>query len=244
MRELTSYMETLVYEKGYGVLVGQGWECSRCRGRHYRSLRMAKNPNQVHLSTLIDGRVSRSNDLVSENATGRNGWLAGGIAMMAALLAIQLISRVIGPYLLLTHYFAPLTYQKLQGLSGEFARFLMSGGPHFSRIVIFLVIIFLLVGGGLGGWASRGTSVLAQRVMQAAATILFATLTLLYVADSTWLEFFLQEIAITVALSCLVYAVVLNWLLQEGSSENRWRIGGAISVLSFLVIAYDSYLFR
>lgn len=182
--------------------------------------------------------------MVSGNATGRNGMLAGGIAMMAALLAIQLISRVTGPYLLLTEYFAPLTYQKLMGLSGEFARFLMSGGPHFSRIVLFLVIIFLLVGAGLGRWANANTGALGQRAMQAAATILFVTLTLLYIADSTWLEYFLQEIAITVALSCLVFAFVLNWLLQVGSNETRWKIGGFVAMVSFLVILYDSHILR
>lgn len=182
--------------------------------------------------------------MFSDNPMGRNGMLAGGIAMMAALLAIQLISRVTGPYLLLTEYFAPLIYQQLLGLSGEFARFLMSGGPHFSRIILLLVIIFLLVGAGLGRWASANPSQLGQRVMQAAATILFVTLTLLYIADSTWLEYFLQEIAITVALSCLVYAFMLNWLLQEGSNHLRWRIGGIVAMMSFIVILYDTHIIR
>lgn len=170
--------------------------------------------------------------------------LAGGIAMMAALLAMQLVSRVTGPYLLLTEYFAPLTYRKMIGLSGELARFLMSGGPHFSRIVLALMIIFLLVGAGLGRWASANPGQLGQRVMQAAATVLFTMLTLLYVADSSWLEYYLQEVAITVAVSCLVFAFVLNWLLQEGSNLLRWRIGGLIAMISFVVILYDTHILR
>src|SRR5699024_9689568 len=148
------------------------------------------------------------------------------IAMMAALLTMQLISRVLGPHIMLTEYFAPLMFGELLGLSGEFARFLMSGGPNYFRIVIFLVVIFLLVGAGLGHWANANTDMLGQRVMQAAAVVLFVTLVLLYVTDSMWLEAFLQEIAITIALSCLVFAFMLNWLLERNSTALRWRIGG------------------
>lgn len=165
--------------------------------------------------------------------------LAGGIAMMAALLAMQLISRVLGPYIMLTEYLAPLMFRELIGLSGEFARFLMSGGPNYSRIVIFLVVIFLLAGAGLGHWANSNTDMLGQRVMQAAAIVLFVTLILLYIADSNWLEAFLQEIAITIALSCLVFAFMLNWLLEKNSTALRWRIGGVISLLSLIVIVHD-----
>lgn len=182
--------------------------------------------------------------MFSDDTTSRDGMLAGGIAMMAALLAMQLVSRVTGPFLLLTEYAAPLAYRKMMGLSGELARFLMSGSPHFSRIVLALMIIFLLLGAGLGRWASANTGQLGQRAMQAAATILFITLTLLYVADSRWLEYFLQETAITMALSCLVFAFVLNWLLQEGSNLLRWRIGGLVAMISFVVILYDAHILR
>lgn len=161
--------------------------------------------------------------------------------MLAALLALQLISRVLAPWQLLTDYLGVMVYREMMGFTGEIAYWLMAGGPNFSRIVMFLVVIFLVVGAALGRWASRDTNLVGQRAMQAAATVLFITLTLLYIADSSTLEFYLQEIAITLALSCLVYAFMLNWLLQQGSNVTRWRIGGVIAFIGFAVIVNDVY---
>ena len=179
--------------------------------------------------------------MISGKPTGRTGMMAGAFAMLAALLAMELISRLIAPWQLLTEYLSFIVFTETSGLTGEFAWWLRGGGPNFSRIVMFLIIIFLLVGAGLGRWANANKDVLWQRAMQAAATILFVTLVLVYLADSRNLEFFLQEIAITLALSCLVYAFMLNWLLQESNNENRWRIGGVIAFVGLAVIVGDVY---
>lgn len=177
--------------------------------------------------------------MFSGNPTTRDGMLAGGMAMLAALLAMQLISRVLGPRLMLTEYFGGLMFINLVGYSGELARFLLSGGPSYSRIVGFLVIFFLIVGTWLGRWVIADTKFLAQRVMQAAATILFATLIVLYLVDSAYFDYFLQEVAITLALSFFVFAYVLHWLLTNTDHANRWRIGGIISIASVVIIIRD-----
>lgn len=180
--------------------------------------------------------------MFSGNSTERNGMVAGIFAMLAALLSMQLVSRVIAPWQLLTEYFGVIVFGELMGLSGEIAHWLMAGRPNFSRIVMFLVVIYVLIGVGLGRWVSSNADLLGQRAMQAAAIVLFVTLVLLYLSDSRNLEFFLQEIAITMALSCLVYALMLNWLLQKPDDESRWRIGGVVAFIGLAVIVTEVYL--
>lgn len=162
--------------------------------------------------------------------------------MMAALLAMEVLARVIAPWQLLTNYFGMIAFTEMSGLTGELAWWLRGGGPNFPRIVMLLMIIYVLVGAGLGSWVSRKLENVGQRAMQAAAIVLFVTLVLMYIADSRNLEFFLQEIAITLALSFLVYAFMLNWLLQESSNENRWKIGAVVAFLGFATIVTEVYL--
>ena len=165
--------------------------------------------------------------------------LAGGIAMMIALLAMQLISRVLGPWLLLTEFMAGMTMRRLLGFTGELARFLLHENPTL-RVTLFLVVLFLAAAVGLGTWTNQEPNQLNQRVMQAAAILLFATFTLVYLADSGTLQYFLQEVLLTLALSSLVFAVVLHRLLEPNTNQTRWRIAGAVAVIGLFVIVRDA----
>lgn len=177
------------------------------------------------------------------NQSGRNGMIAGGIAMLIALATVELISWAIAPWQLLTDYAGFMAYSRTAEFTGELAWWLRGGGPQFARFVMTVVVVCVLVGAGLGRWVSENSVTLGQRAMQAAAIVLFATLVLWYIGDSFTLEHYLQEIAITLALSCLVYALVMNWLLQDGSNETRWRISGVVAFLGFAFILSQLYIF-
>lgn len=172
------------------------------------------------------------------NQSSRIGLLAGGIAMMIALFAMELIARVLGPHLLLTEYMTDATMRRLSGFSGEVANFLLGGSPQL-RITIFLLAIFLVAGAGLGRWANQNPGQISQRVMQATSILFFATLTVIYLNDFGPLDFYLQEVLLTLALSFLVYAVVLNRLLEPHANQTRWRIAGAIAVTGLIVILQE-----
>lgn len=175
------------------------------------------------------------------NPSGREGMIAGGMAMLAALLAMQLLSRIIGPQPMLTDYLAPLAQDGIDSLPGDFTRFLMNGDDNFSRMVVLLMVLLVMIGAGLGTWSNATPGFISQRAMQSAAIVLFGSLALLYIADRQTVENYLQQIAITLALSCLVFAFTLNWLLQANLSPHRWRIGVAVSLISVIVIGYDVF---
>lgn len=193
--------------------------------------------NLVHLSSdkalYVNGVT-----LFSNQSATKVGLLAGSMAMMIAMLAMQLISRIIGPWLLLTEYMTAMTMRQLLGLTGEFARFLLSGNSRL-RITIILMVLLLAAGTGLGHWANQRIGDLHQSVMQAAAILMIVTSTLIYLLDARTLEYFLQELLLTLALSFLVYAVVLHRLLEPNTNTTRWRIAFVATILSLIVILRD-----
>lgn len=166
--------------------------------------------------------------------------LAGGMAMMIALLAMQLISQALGPHPMLTQSMTGMTMRRLIGFSGEFSNFLLSG-PRLNRITITLLVIFLITGAGLGNWANQNPGQLNQRVMQAAAILFFVTITLIYLGDSRMLEYYLQEILLTLALSFLAYAVVLHRLLEPSANQTRWKIAGTAAVFGLILILRETW---
>lgn len=170
------------------------------------------------------------------------GRLAGGIATLIALLAMELISRVIAPWSLVSEFLPGLLFRELLGYSGEFAHYLLGGQGH-SRLTILTIITFLIVGSWLGKWANDDTTAPSQRVMQAAAILLFITFTVFYLLDARIMEFYLQEILLTLALSFLVFAMVLHRLLAPEATQNRWRILGGIALVGLVFILFNAWTF-
>lgn len=179
--------------------------------------------------------------MFSSNLTTKSGVLAGGIAMIAALLAMRFVSTAIGPRPLLTEIMAGITLQNLLLGTGEFVRFIFSGNARV-RIVVCLIIVFLTVGAALGSWIGSAPYELRSRAIQSAAILFFVTITLMYLGDSRYLEWFLQEIAITLAVAFVVYAWVVHWLLQPEDSQRRWSIGGIIALVGAITLARDVWM--
>lgn len=165
--------------------------------------------------------------------------LAGGIAIAIALLAMQLVSRVIAPWMLVSEFLPRLLAQELIGYTGELARYLLGGRGNI-RMVVAAIILFLIAGSWLGRWTIEDSAALNQRVMQAAAIFLFVTFTMFYLLDARLLEFFLQEILLSLAISFLVFAVVLQRLLAPNSTRNLWRILGGVAVIGLIFIVFDA----
>lgn len=164
------------------------------------------------------------------------------MAMMIALLAMQLISRVLGPDLFLTGYLKFSVMRWTIDFTGGIMRFLWGGSPPL-RFTMAIVIVFLVAGAWLGKWVNQEADQSSQRVLQAAALLFFTTFTVVYLLDFGVLEFHLQEILLTLAISFLVYAIVLSRLISPMVSETWWRAAAAVSVISLAVIIFDTGVF-
>lgn len=184
-------------------------------------------------------KANQGRELGFNQSPNRIGMLAGGIAIAIALLAMQLVSRVIAPWMLVSEFLPRLLAQELIGYTGELARYLLGGRGNI-RMVVAAIILFLIAGSWLGRWTIEDSAALNQRVMQAAAIFLFVTFTMFYLLDARLLEFFLQEILLSLAISFLVFAVVLQRLLAPNSTRNLWRILGGVAVIGLIFIVFDA----
>lgn len=176
------------------------------------------------------------------NSPTRTGLMAGGIAMMTAILVMQLVSLVLGPDPLFTFIMPNTLLGELIRYTGGLANFLTSGNV-LVRSVVTLLIIFLALGAILAAWADDANYVLRDRVMQAAALLFFITFTLMYLSSSWHMKYFLQPIMIALAIGFLAYAVVVYWLLEPGTTRQRWMICTGIAGASLIHLAWELWTF-
>lgn len=179
--------------------------------------------------------------MISGQSPATNGMLAGGIGTLCALLAMRILSEALLHFTMLADILSDTAMRHLIPNSELIGRFLYEGNPQV-RIVILIVLTYLVLGAALGAWAGSRPGQL-RNIATVSSLILFAgTYLLIQTSSSNFIRSYPFEIAITLALSFLVYALVLIWLLKPGELSLRWEIGSLLAIISAGLIAGELWV--
>lgn len=179
----------------------------------------------------------------THHPTPRSGTIAGGIAMLGALVILQLLTLLTG--------IRPLAESLADGILlilpvEIFSQLKTTFGDHAKTwLFIGILLGFLLLGCALGRWIGSSGKQWFARMYQAAAALFVLAVTLLYLIDSNQLrDYFLLTVA-SLTIAAFVFAWIIHALLRAPSHQDvemparRRAIGTIIAGIGAVVLGRD-----
>lgn len=173
--------------------------------------------------------------MISGQSPAKQGMVAGGIAIFCALLTMRVLSEWLLPFSSMMRVLVDASARQLSRTSEFFWEFIYNGNP-VARVTVIVVVVLLVLGSLIGAWAAAGPGQTSPRAVTGAAVLFGLTTLLIFAAKGTTYTYLRSEILLTLALSYLVFALVLTWLLKPAESNGKWQLGGLLSVISVAMI--------
>ena len=179
--------------------------------------------------------------MASVQPSAKTGFLAGGIAALVALLSLRILSEQVIPFNLLLDVLTDSVMRHIGYRPGWFGDFLW-GSHTLAKLVGLIVLGYLLVGGALGSWSGAAPAMLQRRVIASGFILFLLVFLLLVSASGMYLRSFAMEIYFAMAVSSVLYAMVLGWLLNAGDVVLKWQVGALLALISVGLIVGELWL--
>ena len=173
----------------------------------------------------------------------KTGFLAGGIAVLVALLVLRIASEILIPFNFLLDFIADSVIRQMLKLPDIFADFIFSSTNPFRTVVPFIVLGYIIIGGVLGVWANVGGPAQMQpRAIAGGAILFFISFGIVFTAGGHYANYHLIELLIGLAVSFLAFAITLRWLLAPGEQPVKWPLAGLLALISLGFIVGEVWL--
>lgn len=173
----------------------------------------------------------------------RTGFLAGGIAVLVALLVLRIASEILIPFNFLLDFISDSVLRNLVNQRNFFINYIFGGTDPVGRILPFIIVGYIVVGGVLGVWANGANLARIRLRSLAGAAVLFSiSYAIVILGGGHYATYYQSEIIIGLMVSFLAFAATLMWLLKDDERPMKWSLGGLVALISLGFIIGEVWL--